>query len=62
MAHNKPKIEIEVNGASSASGTIPRFDEGYLFDDPLLFYDKAYPGNTTHSQSQQPKINSEKIP
>ena len=61
MAHNKPRIEIERNEAVSASGTIPHYDEGYLFDDPLLYYDKAYPGNVSHSQSQKPKINSQKI-
>lgn len=61
MAHNKPRVDVERNDATSASGIIPHYDEGYLFDDPELFFDAYYPGDVSHSQSQKPKISSENI-
>lgn len=53
---NKPTIDVSRNSNATASGVIPKWDGTYLFDDPLLYFDKPYPGNVSHSGSEQPRV------
>jgi len=58
---NKPRIDILPHDNATASGVVPTWDGTYLFDDPVLFFDRLYPGNISHSGAEKPRINNSQI-
>lgn len=61
-SHDKPTVSIEgKKTATATTGVFSTFDSGYYFDDPLLYYDRMYPGTTEHTFADQPEIQSSKI-